>query len=90
MTTESENNLKYHGEVFLQLLQSDRFKQFVELNYEIRRIIDDEEKTITIEVVEKPPEVVMQSLGGKPKKAKKPSIKLATPDDLTKLLKKKH
>jgi len=90
MTTESENNLKYHGEVFLQLLQSDRFKQFVELNYEIRRIIDDEEKTITIEVVEKPPEVVIQSLGEKPKKAKKPGIKLATPDDLTKLLKKKH
>lgn len=86
----NEANLKYHGEVFLQLLASDRFKQFVELNYEIRRIIDDEEKTITVEVLEKPPEVVMQSLGGKPKKAKKPGIKLATQDDLTKLLKKKR
>lgn len=58
----TENELAMHAEIFNQLLQSDRFKDFMNLNYTIHKMVDEEAKTIEIRVIEKPPQVVAQEM----------------------------
>jgi Zn finger protein HypA/HybF involved in hydrogenase expression len=41
-------------EIFSQLTSSDRFREFMALNYEVERSVDEEEKSILINVHEKP------------------------------------
>lgn len=40
--------------IFAALNESQRFQQFVEDNFEIQKVIDDESKTISVRVIEKP------------------------------------
>lgn len=44
----------YFLSIFFALTQSERFNTFLEDNYEIQRAIDDETKTISVRVIEKP------------------------------------
>lgn len=58
----SEGELQIHAEIFSQLLQSERFRDFMNLNYSVHKLVDEEAKTIEIRVIEKPPQVVAQEL----------------------------
>lgn len=58
----NEGELQIHAEIFSQLLQSERFRDFMNLNFTIHKLVNDEEKTIEIRVIEKPPQVVAQEL----------------------------
>lgn len=63
--TENKNErelLVGYGSVLVQLLESERFRSFLELNYTIDRILDDEEKTVTLRVIEHPPEIIMKKM----------------------------
>lgn len=48
--------------IFGQLMESERFRTFFELNFEVRKVVDDEAKTIDYVVIERPPEVVAQDM----------------------------
>lgn len=58
----NEGELQIHAEIFSQLLQSERFRDFMNLNFTIHKLVNEEEKTIEIRVIEKPPQVVAQEL----------------------------
>jgi len=51
-----------YGLVFNQLLQSEKFRMFVETFYTIQKVLNEEERTIEIRVIENPPEVAGQRL----------------------------
>jgi FKBP-type peptidyl-prolyl cis-trans isomerase (trigger factor) len=69
------------ADIFKQLLESDRFQQFFEVNYDVKKIVNDEEKSITYMVVEVPPSVVMERLAGKQKAIsdEKPKVEVVSP-----------
>lgn len=59
------------------LLQSEKFKQFFALNYDVHRVIDDDAKEIRTQIIEVPPQEVakrMQAAMEKEAKDKKPLI----------------
>lgn len=49
-------------DIFLQLMESDRFKTFVNANFDIHSFVDEEAKVVHTRVIEKPPEKVMEEL----------------------------
>lgn len=59
--------------IFSQLLESPRFRTFYELNYEVRKVIDHEAKTIDYVVIERPSELVSEELGEMMKVAAMPA-----------------
>ncbi len=52
----------FRKELIDQLAESDRFQQFVRLNYDIRPVLDHEDKTLRIQVMEVPWEVAKERL----------------------------
>lgn len=54
MTELERNELVGYGLIFNQLMQSDRFKTFFKLNYDLVKVVDDDTKTITMHVLELP------------------------------------
>lgn len=52
----------YYSEIMQGLLQSSRFVNWFQVNFDIHKIIDEEEKMITIRVLEVPPELVQQRM----------------------------
>jgi hypothetical protein len=81
----TESDMLVHGEIFSQLLQSERFREFVNMNFTIQKFVDDETKTIDIQVIENPPEVVMGKITEKAKEAN--LIQLASPSMAEKIVK---
>jgi hypothetical protein len=62
MTDEEAATMVYFAEIMRQLSQSQRFTDWFQLNFDVRQIIDEEEKTIDLQVIEVPPEIVLQRL----------------------------
>lgn len=54
LATASESTKNRWLSIFIQLAKSKRFIHFVENNYDIKDFIDDEKKTITTLVIERP------------------------------------
>ena len=52
----------YYSEIMRGLLESSRFTNWFQVNFDVHKIIDEEEKTITIRVLEIPPEMVQQRM----------------------------
>lgn len=44
--------------IFYQLLESERFREFFEKNYELRKVVDHEAKSIDFVLIEKHPNLV--------------------------------
>ena len=82
-TQEEREVLIQKGLVFTQLLDSIKFKQFLELNYDFVR----EEESRMMYVVEVPDEVAMKR-AAEAMKAAQPDLVTATPADLKRLTKK--
>jgi hypothetical protein len=53
-----EQILLAYGMVFNQLLQSDKFRLFMDTYYTVQKLVDEEKKEITLQVIENPPEVI--------------------------------
>lgn len=66
------------ADIFKQLLESDRFIQFFEVNYDIKKIVNDDDKTITYLLVETPPSVVVERLAAKKKEISDEKPKIET------------
>lgn len=49
-------------EIFLQMMESDRFKQFVNTNFDIHSFVDNDEKVVHTRVIERPMEVVLDHI----------------------------
>jgi hypothetical protein len=70
MTDEIENEEEkmdaaarwYYSEIMRQLLDSDRFVNWFQLNYDIHKLIDEEAKSIDIRVIEVPPHLVQERM----------------------------
>ncbi len=63
---EQQSQIMY-ADIMRQLLESDRFQVFFSTNYDLQRVVDDENKEIVFMVVEVPPEVVIGRLKEKSK-----------------------
>lgn len=53
----NQNELLVYGEVFYQLLQFSWFRDMFECQFDIQKVVDEEEKTIELRVIEVPPDV---------------------------------
>lgn len=86
-TEDEKEVLIQKGLLLTQLLESDKFVQFINLNYDIVR----EEGTKMMYVIEVPDNVAMERVAGAMKEQAKnqPSLVHATPADLKKLKKRK-
>lgn len=88
LDAREQQELITRGVIFTELMKSDRFVNFVKCNYDFAQMIDDETKTITLQVVEVPGEEVMkrltelQQILGPEAVAGRPQIQVASPDDL--------
>lgn len=63
-TEQEENDLKLreYGAVFAQLLQSTIFKQLLDTYFTFTKVVDEETKSIELQVIENPPEVIAKKL----------------------------
>jgi len=52
----------YYSEIMKNLLQSERFCNWFQVNFEVHKLINDEEKSIEIRVLELPPELVQERM----------------------------
>lgn len=52
----------FRKELIDQLAESDRFQQFVRLNYDIRPVVDHEEQSMRLQVIEVPWEIAKERL----------------------------
>lgn len=81
----------YYSEIMRQLIESERFVNWFQMNFDVHRMINEEEKTIDIRVLEIPPELVQarmqeQIMAKIKQKAKESSgIVTASPGDLKQL-----
>ena len=76
-------------EILNQLNMFPRFRDFINLNYDIAKNVDDETGDITMVVMEALPEVVgkrMRDAMLASEKAKMEEIKVATPEELKKII----
>lgn len=48
----------YYSEIMRQLIESERFCNWFQMNFDVHKLIDEEAKTIEIRVMEVPPELV--------------------------------
>lgn len=62
MTDLERSELIGYGLILAQLLQSERFKTFFSCNYDLVKIVDDMTKTITMNVLEVPPNLVPERM----------------------------
>lgn len=56
--------LKDHGFMFMQLLQSQRFRELMNLYFTFQKFVNEETKEIDFRIIENPPEVVAQRMAG--------------------------
>lgn len=83
---DNDDMLKLYGQMFSDLLKSDRFKEFFELNFDVQKFIDEEEKTVDYRIIEVPPQEAMKRLMSKEQDDQK-TVQPATVDMMNKLTK---
>lgn len=77
-----------YGQLFAQLMESERFRSMLETFFTFQKFVDDHEKIVTFQVIENPPEVVAQKLAAQAKTQQQPEIELVTGDMAQKILAK--
>jgi len=78
----------YLSEVMRQLSNSERFKRFFEINYQVQTYFDKEKMTFDIRLIELPPELAskrLQELATKHVEAHTPMVETATMADIAAL-----
>ena len=83
---------EYYAAIMAELVQSDRFLTWFNLNFEIHKVINTEEKTIEIRVLEVHPDIVhdkVQEEVIKAAKEEQTKIKPASQADVKRLIKGK-
>lgn len=76
-----------YGQLFAQLLESERFRSMLETFFTFQKFVDDHEKIVTFQVIENPPEVVAQKMSEQAAKLK-PEIELVSGQMAQKILDK--
>lgn len=75
----------YLSEIMEQLTQSDRFKRFFEINYDVQTFFDDKEKTFNVRLIELPPELAasrLHQMAAKHAEDNMPKVQTATLDEI--------
>jgi len=70
---EDKLELLVQGEIFQQLLESERFTTFFNSNFDLEKHVDEENKTVTFKIVEVAPEVALSRLTENERKARSDS-----------------
>lgn len=60
--TKEEYREWFHMELIGQLAESDRFQQFVNMNYDVKQVIDDDTKEARLQVIEIPYEIAQERI----------------------------
>lgn len=63
LSKDQEQMLLAYGSIFDQLLLSPKFQLFMDTYYTIQKLVDEDRKEITLQVIENPPEVVAKKIG---------------------------
>lgn len=90
LPNEREILLAY-GTIFNQLLLSDKFRLFMDTYYTVQKLVDEEKREITLQVIENPPEVVAKKIEAAAASALREEsqrIQIAKPGDEVALAKK--
>lgn len=84
LSEEDQDQLIRHGIVMEQLLHSQRFVRFFRINYDLHRLLDEDEKVERWQVIEVPPEIAAERQREMLKEAGKeaPSIVAPTPTEI--------
>lgn len=87
MTDLERSQLIGYGLIFAQLLESDRFKTFFGCNFDLIKVVDDMTKTITMNVLEVPPNLVPERMKKMLMDAQKdqPMVEIVSAEALKKL-----
>jgi hypothetical protein len=76
----------YYSEIMRQLMDSERFCNWFQVNFDVHKMINEEEKSINIRVMEVPPELVQarmqDQLMEKMKEEVKSRVIVAQPGDV--------
>jgi len=78
----------YLSEVMRQLTQSERFKRFFDINYQVQTYFDKEAQTFDIRLIELPPELAskrLHELATKHAEENMPTVQTATMADIAAL-----
>lgn len=78
----TQQMLLLYGEIYAEMLKSDRFKTFINTNFDIHREIDEEHKILTYRVIEVPPEEVGKRIAALVDVAKDEAAKKVGPKKL--------
>ncbi len=70
--------LQLHGDVLHQLMQYPRFQMFVNANYDIQQVNNEETKNISFVVMEQPHQKVMENMAELMSKKKEEVSKIVT------------
>lgn len=89
-TVEVSNDLELekfvaYGQLFAQLLESARFRDFMETFYTIQKFVDDQERVVTFQIIENPPDIIAKKIAEATKNAA-PGIELVSGDTAQKIL----
>lgn len=79
------NKLVAYGQLFAQLMESERFRSMMETFFTFQKFVDDHEKVVTFQVIENPPEVVAKKMAEQAAKLK-PEIELVSGQVAQKIL----
>ena len=86
--TPEEYTEWFKGELIDQLVESDRFQQFVRINYDISKGHDEEAKSISLQIMEVPHAVAQERIAAAAKEAtEEDAIQVVGADVLAKLSK---
>ena len=88
--TDEEYAEWFKSELIDQLIESDRFEQFLSINYDIKKVFDDDTKTIRLQIMEVPHSVAQDRIAEEAKKKvedEQGGIQIAGADVLEKLKK---
>lgn len=60
--TREEYTEWFHMELIGQLVESDRFQQFIKVNYDVKQVIDDDTQEARLQVIEVPYEMAQDRI----------------------------
>lgn len=76
---ESIRQLALYGDIFYQMMNLEWFRDIIDASFTIQKVVDEETKTLHVQVLEVPPEVKIQRLNEQMRKREAAQPKIVAP-----------
>lgn len=77
---QSIEQLAVYGEIFYQMMNLEWFKEIVDSSFKIQRVVDEETKTVHVQVFEVPPEEKIKRLNAMMREKEDKAPKIIAPN----------